>query len=313
MSSRAFRSFAVGVLAYTLAVIAWGAFVRATGSGAGCGSHWPLCDGQVIPREPSVARMIEFSHRVTSGLSLLLVVALAVWAFRAHPKGHAVRGASAWSVLFILLEAAIGAGLVLLELTALDASVRRGIAMSLHLVNTFFLLSMLAAVAFYAFTGDGQVRREGPVAAWVRGAQGALLVVGCSGAVAALGDTLTQHGVRTALVEALLRLRISHPLIAVAAAGLCAFAASAAWRERPEARPYVRALVALLILQVMVGVLNVALQAPVWMQLIHLLLADGVWLALSLTGRAALRGAPAPRPVRAAVGKGDRLLFQPEK
>src|SRR5436853_6203595 len=95
--------FSIGVLCVNLAVIAWGAFVRATGSGAGCGSHWPLCNGEVLPRAPSVERIIEFSHRLTSGLSLLLVVALCVWAFRVHPRGHGVRRTSAAAVVFILL------------------------------------------------------------------------------------------------------------------------------------------------------------------------------------------------------------------
>lgn len=86
-----FAAFAWANVAYNLLVILWGAFVRATGSGAGCGDHWPLCDGQVIPRAPSTEMLIEFTHRLTSGVALLGAVALLVWAFRAYGRGHRVR------------------------------------------------------------------------------------------------------------------------------------------------------------------------------------------------------------------------------
>ena len=63
------------VLAYNVVVILWGAIVRATGSGAGCGSHWPLCNGVVLPNAEKASTLIEFAHRATSGIALLLVVA----------------------------------------------------------------------------------------------------------------------------------------------------------------------------------------------------------------------------------------------
>ena len=90
--------FAWGVLAYNIAVILWGAYVRASGSGAGCGEHWPLCNGVVLPRDPSTATLIEFSHRITSGLALIAVVALLVWVWRACAAGHPSRRAAAWTV-----------------------------------------------------------------------------------------------------------------------------------------------------------------------------------------------------------------------
>src|SRR4051812_8263715 len=112
MTGRLFFRASLAVLAYTVAVILWGAFVRASGSGDGCGSHWPVCNGTVIPLDPSTKTIVEYSHRVTSGLDLLLVVALAVAAARLYRPGHAVRRWALASVGFILLEAALGAGLV---------------------------------------------------------------------------------------------------------------------------------------------------------------------------------------------------------
>jgi heme A synthase len=138
-----FAKYAWGVLAYNILVILWGAYVRATGSGAGCGSHWPLCNGEVIPRAEQVETLIEFAHRLTSGLSLLLVVGLLVWAFRSYPKGHLVRLGAGLSMFFIITEALVGAGLVLFEWVAQDVSSGRVISMAVHLVNTFLLLASL--------------------------------------------------------------------------------------------------------------------------------------------------------------------------
>src|SRR5579864_5069358 len=89
-----FTRYAWGVLGWNLLVILWGAYVRATGSGAGCGAHWPLCNGEVVPRSPPVEMLVELSHRVTSGLALVLSIGLFVWALRGYPRGHRVRRAA---------------------------------------------------------------------------------------------------------------------------------------------------------------------------------------------------------------------------
>ena len=90
LPSPALRRFAWSVLAYFVAVILWGTLVRATGSGAGCGNHWPLCNGTVLQHSPRLDTMIEFTHRITSGISFFSVVGLLVWTFaghRARPSG----------------------------------------------------------------------------------------------------------------------------------------------------------------------------------------------------------------------------------
>src|SRR5664279_3445372 len=84
--------FAWFVVFYNVLVILWGALVRASGSGAGCGNHWPLCNGQVIPVSPNVHTIIEFTHRMMTVGATLVVIALLVWTFRATVKGHAARG-----------------------------------------------------------------------------------------------------------------------------------------------------------------------------------------------------------------------------
>ena len=138
-----YARFAWATLTFTLFVILWGAFVRATGSGAGCGSHWPLCNGEVVPHSPAWSTVIEFGHRLTSGLSLLLVIGL-WWGGRSrYPERAPARRAAGWSLFFMVTEALIGAGLVLFEYVADDARVARGFWVAGHLVNTFLLVAAM--------------------------------------------------------------------------------------------------------------------------------------------------------------------------
>jgi cytochrome c oxidase assembly protein subunit 15 len=290
------------VLGWNVAVILWGAFVRATGSGAGCGAHWPLCNGEVLPRAPALATIIEFTHRATSGVALLLVLYLALRVFRAKPAGHLARRAAAASVLFILSEAAVGAGLVLFRLVADNESVARALFMAVHLMNTFVLLACLTLTAHWC-SSDARPRLE-PGRAWpLAAAAVALLLVGTSGAVAALGDTLYPSRSLLSGLAAdvsptahfLVRLRVAHPLLALVGAGGVALAAFLVRRARPDAetRSSSWTVAGLLVLQLLVGLANVALLAPVWMQLVHLLLADLVWMAFVLMAVRAL--SPQPR------------------
>ena len=84
-----FARFARTLLGYTLGVILFGAGVRITDSGAGCGQHWPTCNGEVLHLPKSLHTLIELTHRLTSGLSLLAVLGLLIGAFRLYPRGHA--------------------------------------------------------------------------------------------------------------------------------------------------------------------------------------------------------------------------------
>src|SRR5271155_696707 len=186
-----FARFAWTLLGYDIAVVAWGAYVRATGSGAGCGRHWPLCNGEVVPRAPRVQTLVELSHRLSSGVVMALTAVLLVWALRAYPRGHIVRRGAATSLVLMMFEALIGAGLVLFELVAHDESLKRGLSVCLHLINTFLLLASTALTAWWASGGERpRLRRQG-AAAWAVGVPLALMFfVGASGVVTALGDTL---------------------------------------------------------------------------------------------------------------------------
>ena len=300
--------FAWLVLGWNVAVILWGAFVRATGSGAGCGAHWPLCNGEVVPRAPALETMVEFTHRATSGLALLLVFALCAWVFRERPKGHPARRAAGASVFFILVEAAVGAGLVLLGLVGRNDTVARALFMAGHLANTFVLLACLTLVAHWCAT-DARLRPEAVSRfGWVMAASAVALVgIGKSGAIAALGDTLyPAQSVLGGLAQDvsptahfLVQLRIAHPILALAGALLVAFAASRVLQATDDAgvRDAAWAVSALALLQLGGGLLNLALLAPVWMQIVHLLGADLLWIAFVLLAVRAL-SLPLPAPVK---------------
>jgi len=290
--------FAWLVLAWNLAVILWGAVVRATGSGAGCGNHWPLCNGVVVPRSAAIETLIEFSHRATSGIALILVVALAVAIFRSRPSGHPARLGAVLSLVFIFSEAAVGAGLVLFRLVADNESMARALFMASHLVNTFLLLASLTLTAHW--TGGGprlRLRGQGKAGAALGAGLLALLLVGTSGAIAALGDTLFPA---TSLAAALrqdlsptghflIRLRLLHPAVALLAAVVLLFAGWYAPRQRPGAASrYGRWLSVLVVVQVLAGLANVALLAPVWLQVVHLLLADLTWITFVMLSASVL-------------------------
>ncbi len=307
-SRRGLRRFAWGVLGYNVAVVVWGAFVRATGSGAGCGRHWPLCNGEVLPRAQSMATVIEVTHRATSGVALLLVGALLIWSFAAAPARSTLRRAAAFSAAFMVGEALLGAGLVLFELVAHDASMKRALSMVLHLVNTLFLLGALAIAATSAERDSDsgaprereREREREPRTAPAPDRSAALLLlpialaavvaVAATGALAALGDTLfPSRTLREGWAQDfsptapwLLRLRVLHPFLAVVSATLVLGAASAVRSARPSARRYADFATAFVVVQFCVGLLNLQLLAPVWMQLVHLGLAEGVWIALVL-------------------------------
>ena len=230
------------VLGWNIAVILWGAFVRATGSGAGCGAHWPLCNGEVLPRAPALATMIEFTHRATSGVALLAVFYLAFRVFRAKPRAIPRGGPPRRRCLFILSEAAVGAGLVLFRLVADNESVARALFMAVHLMNTFVLLACLTLTAHWCSSDARPRLTRRPPGRWPLAAV-ALLLVGTSGAIAALGDTLYPSrsllgGLAADLsptAHVLVRLRVAHPLLALAGALAVALAAWRVLRVREDA------------------------------------------------------------------------------
>lgn len=297
--SRRFYVYAWAVLGFNLLVILWGAYVRASGSGAGCGSHWPLCNGEVVPRERATETLIELTHRTTSGIALLLVFGLAVWALRGFARKHPARLGAVLSVIFIIIEALIGAGLVLFGFVADNDSIGRAVYLSIHLVNTFLLLAALALTAWWASGGGAlRLRGQGRLSLLLGAGLLGTLLLGVSGAVTALGDTLFPGGSLASglrddfspTAHILIRLRVLHPTIAVLVSALLIYGARFVAASRPGqvTKRLSWALMIMVVVELLAGLINLLLLAPIPMQIVHLLLADMLWIFLVLLTAAAL-------------------------
>ena len=307
-TSLGLERYAWGVVGYNVLVILWGALVRATGSGAGCGNHWPLCNGQVIPLSPRVDTVIEFTHRCMTGGAAFVVLGLLVWTFRATVKGHAARVMAVASMVLLLNEALLGALLVKLGYVTGNQSTGRVVVLSIHLSNTLLLLAALTLTARLLGTGQmwSELRVRGRNALWAVTGLAATLVVGVSGSLAALGDTLfPASSLRMAMEQDfaaaspwLLRLRGVHPVSAVIAGAFVLWLV--AQGRRAGAGRLATIVIGLLGFQFALGLADVLLLAPVWMQIVHLLGADLYWVALVTLAAAVVW----PRPVRAPALRG---------
>jgi cytochrome c oxidase assembly protein subunit 15 len=281
-ASRWLSTYAAFVLGFMVIVILEGAVVRATGSGAGCGQHWPLCNGQVIPHHPRIATIIEFAHRSLTGILSTLVITLALWTFVARSKGDPARRAMTWTLILLVVEALLGAVLVLGGYVEHNASNARVFVQAIHFTNTMLLLAALTLTWWWLDNRehDAPIPPEGRTVAWI--AIVASLGAGGAGSVAAIADTLFPSpsfliGLQQDLAPTaplLIRMRWIHP-----AAATIAFACALWFAARVHTRP-ARWFAVLMALQLVLGAMDVVLLAPLWLQVAHLAVADAIWAAL---------------------------------
>ncbi len=273
-------------LGFFILVVLWGAVVRATGSGGGCGSNWPLCNGDYFPHHPRLATIIEFTHRSTSGICTFLLIALGVFTFRTTSPGHRARKAVLWAAFLLVTEALLGAMLVLRHYVAANISTGRIVAQSIHLTNTMLFMAALALTAWFLTPrteAGAAVKGAWPIAAltilWT-------LLVAATGSLAALADTLFPSSSLASAFAAdlsasspvLIRMRWMHP----AAALISVVCVLILLRTTTLRKPIAKTVAALLVLQFVLGIGDVLLLAPIWMQVLHLLGADLYWIALVL-------------------------------
>jgi len=296
------KRLALVTLGWNLLTILLGALVRATGSGAGCGASWPSCQGELIPASLAGATGIEFLHRAVSGIALILTAALVVQVWRRFGRRSQIRAAAVWAGVAIVSESLIGAAIVLYEWVEADDSVARIVAVPLHLVNTLVLLAALTMIVWFT-QGGALVRLRGHRLSRIVivGLVGMALIA-ASGGVAALADTLfpaetLAAGLRddfSSSADFLTRLRVLHPVIAIVVGVIVAWAANAHARDT-RARRWVVGLVGV---QFVLGIVNVVLLTPLWMQLVHLAAADALWIAwVWLAAELGEVESPVPQPV----------------
>ena len=283
--------FAWIVLGFFILVVLWGAVVRASGSGGGCGVNWPLCNGDFVPHHPRLATIIEFIHRSTSGICTFLLAGLAFWTFAATPRGHRARRAVMWSVALLIVEALLGALLVLRGYVENNVSSGRVVAQSIHFTNTMLLMAALALTAWFLRRPPAYAAPESPAASGTRGAAIlailATIFVGATGSLAALADTLfPSPSVLAGLTSdfatgspLLVRMRWFHPAAAIVGL-VCVLLLIRAESPSNRFRGVSGLVLASLALQFFLGAADVLLLAPTWMQVVHLLGADIYWIAL---------------------------------
>ncbi len=278
----------------TVSVVVGGALVRATDSGAGCGESWPICGGQIIPSIGDYHTFIEVSHRLMTGLLGFVLIALFVLVRRDFVKEHRLRRAVWAAGVLLIIESLLGASLVLFGWVEFDASIARLIVVPIHLLNTFLLVGAMALVAFFSSGAGGFViNLKRTLDRLVVAGLGVILLIGATGALNALADTLIQSdALRIAepgefqVTEPVLRqIRSIHPFVAIL--GGLALYMLVRYLGAEVGKP-VRWLAigiqGIVWLQFVVGLVNIALEVPLETQLLHLFVADVLWIAFVLLG-----------------------------
>jgi cytochrome c oxidase assembly protein subunit 15 len=300
-SGRGLPTFAAATVAVMVLVILWGAVVRATGSGAGCGANWPLCNGGLLPHHPRIQTLIEFTHRATTGVCSALALIVLAWVFLARPRGDRTRKAAVLSVILLFVEAFLGRALVLHGWVDRNTSDARSIMQCVHFTNTLLLLAAFTLTWWWLREpGASQpASNHARSLAWL--ALALTLLAGATGSVAALADTLfPSPSLRAGFAQdfsvnapLLVHMRWMHPFAALlavlAAAALC-------FHLRPPAARWIGALV---IAQLALGIADLLALTPVSLQILHLLGADLFWIALVTACSEVLVPAPACAPATA--------------
>ncbi len=279
------RAWAWATLAFFVIVVLEGAVVRATSSGAGCGSHWPLCNGEILPHHPRLATIIEFTHRSLTGICTAMFAVLIAWTFRATSKRHPARLASVVAGALLIVEGALGALLVLGGYVEKNASAARVLVQGVHFTNTMLLLAAATVVAVLL----GRPRSKLSQNSLKRPMEFALLaslLTGATGSIAALADTLFPSPSLSAAIAAdfaaasplLIRMRWIHPASA-ALVVLCTLVLIAGFVRRGYSTLAI-SLAANLAAQIVIGLVDVLLLAPTTIQVLHLFSADVFWISL---------------------------------
>jgi len=298
-----FAKFCWFVLGWTVLVILWGAFVRASGSGAGCGNHWPTCNGEIIPQPGQIKTLIEFTHRLLSGAAILFIFAMLIWGWQVSQKGDPIRKGLVASAFFIVTEALLGASLVLFGLVTYNQSITRAVVVAMHLLNTFFLLGSITLTAWWASGGDPvSWKNHGRLPLNFGIGLTGVAIIGMTGAITALGDTLfPAENLAQGLAQDfdpnanfLLHLRTYHPLIALLVGGYTLYLVWHLRKTNPDRRSLKIGVVlgTLILVQWAAGLANVILLAPLPIQIIHLFIADTIWISYVLLSAATLVKVP---------------------
>ena len=267
-------------LVISIASIIAGAIVRATGSGDGCGASWPTCNGKIVPELKTSSELIEFSHRSISGILLIITLIIFLKSFNNSVPVLQKRVIRALT-FFVLLEALIGAVIVIYEWVGLNSSTPRIIAVPFHLINTFGLLG--AYTLLFHLTKNSKTSLNNFFDKGFKIGLILFLLSGATGSIAALADVIfPSESFIMGLAEdfdsnseILTRLRVLHPIVA---SFLSIYLYSEANRLQREYKVITKNIKLLVLLGVFLGVLNVVSNIILPLSILHLLIADLLWV-----------------------------------
>ncbi len=273
-----------GLILSIFSIIA-GAVVRATGSGDGCGSSWPTCNGRVIPSLNSASEQIEFSHRAISGLLLIVTIAIFIKSFN-NSVTSLQKKVINYLTFFVILEALIGAVIVLYEWVGMNSSIPRIAAVPLHLVNTFGLLAMYTII--FKLTQNPEIKISNLIDRKFKIITFLFILTGATGSIAALADVLFPSESFIAGIvedfdstsEILTRLRVLHPIVSTV---LSFVLFNESKRLEDKFNLKTNQIKILVIIGVTLGVLNIFININIFLSVVHLLVADLLWITYIYT------------------------------
>lgn len=289
MTRSQYKKFAFSLLIYTILVILWGAWVRISHSGDGCGDTWPLCHGRLIPEAERGKTWVEYGHRLMSGIYGLVVIYFWWVARKIYQPGHFARKAALATLIFTITEALLGAKLVLFKLVTTNDTPYRAFVMALHQVNSFMLTGAVALVAVAALS-EAEIQKPSSAKQVYRFFPWLIVVIGITGAWASLSNSLfpTDNLWDGFMADFssdshfLIRIRGLHPLLALLGGGGLAlyFWLKAQTAELAVIQKRSLQMSLLLIFGILFGIATLLLHAPVWMKIVHLALAHSIWVVL---------------------------------
>jgi heme a synthase len=284
-SPRSLYAASWGLVCYSIVIIAWGAWVRISGSGDGCGDHWPLCHGRALPIGSPIKTWIEVSHRYSTAVFGILVLSQVWWVRRICPTENRARRWVLYTLVFTITEALIGRSLVKEGLVTDSQEILRAVFMPLHLVNTSLLLLSEVMTAESILYGLRKRVALSPAARWWCVAITiSLLVLLTSGAIAALGSHLAPS---QSLIQGLLsdvsqqshaavRLRIVHPILGLSLPIIIWSVISFAPARGPTGaleKMYQHLGLGVLVM-VALGIATLVSLSPTWLKMAHLTMAN---------------------------------------
>lgn len=284
------RSFSLFLVVYNVFVILWGAWVRISHSGDGCGKSWPLCEGQIVPKATEASTWIEYTHRLSTGIYGVLILVLVYWVFKRFSKGHIARKWSMGVLIFTIIESLIGALLVLAGLVADNESIARAYVMAIHLISSLLLTGFLFLTwqsvksEKWSFSNQLGFRKRVLWSLWTL-----FLCIGATGAIAALSGTLFPSESLLAGFMAdfsenshfLVRLRVSHPMLAtIGVIAMMWFAYIChAFTGLKNVKTAAMVFMVILVVALLLGYITLFSLSPLSLKILHLSMAHVLWMA----------------------------------